>query len=212
MEYLAMRNWGIALLIVGILVLGLAAESDPVEPNVTFGEQAGASVQPIESSVWIDATPQEVWDHAVKDIDGWWPHCYKPESRIWIEQWVGGRIWEQFDESGQGGLYGHVLYIDEPVVMKMDGQWGMPGAAVSGGVWRFTEQDSGTLFTMKGEIMGKLSTEGLEARKEGHRDVLLRLKHFVETDERIDRKAELEAAERAAEEAAAAEHAAGGGH
>lgn len=182
--------------------------------SASFGERRTAVVDSMEGSIWIDAAPQAVWDCAVKDFDGWWPHCYKANSHCRIEPWAGGRIWERFDEADHGAIYGHVLYLEEPIVMKADGQWGMPGTAVSGGTWRFEPKDGGTLFRMKGEVMGGFAAEaGFDGRREAYLDIMQRLKHFVETGERIDRAAELEAAaEQAAKtEAGAAQEQGNGG-
>lgn len=178
------------------LLLSAAAEA-PVkgEPQVEMSPVRQAQVVSIKTSIWINADPQTVWDHAVKDFDGWWPHCYKPDSHVTIEPWTGGRIWEQFNASGAGGLYGNVLYYDEPNLIKCDGQWGLPGAAVSGGVWRLEAQDGGTLFSTSGEIMGGFGDElKVDARRDAQADILRRLKAFCEGGPRIDRAAELAAA------------------
>lgn len=182
-------------------------------PQVELGETREAQVASIKTSIWIDAEPQVVWDHAVKDFDGWWPHCYEADSHTIIEPWAGGRIWEQFSRPEQGALYGNVLYIDEPRLIKCDGQWGMGGAAVSGGLWRFEAKDGGTLFSTSGEIMGGFG-ENLnpEARRDAQADILLRLKRFCEGGPRIDRAAELAEAELAATKATQAPANSGEGH
>jgi hypothetical protein len=77
------------------------------------------------------------------------------------------------------------------VVIKMDGPWGMPGTAVSGGTWRLEEKDGGTVFHLKGEVMGGFPPgQGTEDRRDAYALVLRQLKKFVETDERIDRSRE----------------------
>ncbi|MCC7477272.1 hypothetical protein IT575_02340 [bacterium] len=201
-----LRSMALPLLCLAAAALA-SAEAAPApaaknEPQVEMGQVREARVVSIKTSIWIDADPQTVWDHAVKDFDGWWPHCYKPDSHVFIEPWTGGRIWEQFGPEGEGGLYGNVLYLDEPNIIKCDGQWGMGGAAVSGGLWRMEAQDGGTLFSTSGEIMGGFGEEmNVEARRDAQADILLRLKRFCEGGPRIDRAAELAEAER---EAAAA--------
>jgi hypothetical protein len=166
------------------------------EPQVEIGTAEDARVQAVKSSIWIDAPPEKVWDCAIMQFDSWWPHCYKPDSHVVIEPWVGGRILEQFPAEGQGGLYGHVLYIDAPRVMKCDGQWGMGGAAVSGGLWRFEAEEGGTRFSSSGEVIARLTDpdQNLDARREAHADILLRLKRFVEDGVKVDRAAEAAAA------------------
>lgn len=176
-----MRIWSffISAAVCG-LTAGAVLAQDAGGPQVTIAAGEPATVLAVESSIWIDADPQRVWDAAVEELDAWWPHCYKSGSQIVLEPWVGGRVYEKFDESGQGGLYGQVLYIEEPVVIKLDGQWALPGAAVSGGTWRFEAQDGGTLFKTKGEIMGKLDAGNLSGREEGTKGVLRALKSYIE--------------------------------
>jgi len=188
---LTLKNYTLALIVLSITAIVPAAAADKGEPEVRFGERRSAVVDSIEASIWIDALPQRVWDCAVEDLNGWWPHCYKPGSTVHLEPRAGGRIWEQFDESGQGGVYGHVVYLEEPVVMKADGQWAMPGCAVSGGTWRFEESEGGTVFRLKGEVMGNFGADrGFDGRQQAYVDLLKRLKRFVETGERVDRVAE----------------------
>jgi uncharacterized protein YndB with AHSA1/START domain len=195
---------------IGLPLAGLAllfissAAADESGPQASFGERRSAVVDSVEASIWIDAQPQKVWDAAVGDFDGWWPHCYKTSSHCFIEARAGGRIWERFDERDQGAVYGHVLYVEEPVVLKADGQWGMPGTAVSGGTWRFEEKDGGTLFRIRGEVMGGFGEQtGFDGRQEAYIGLMKQLKRLVETGERIDRAAEAREAE--AQAAAAAE-------
>ncbi len=193
-----------------LLTAAAAPQATPAavkgEPQVELGATREAQVVSIKTSIWIDADPQTVWDHAVRDFDGWWPHCYEADSHVFIEPWAGGRIWEQFSPEGQGALFGNVLYLDEPRLIKCDGQWGMGGAAVSGGLWRMEAQDGGTLFSTSGELMGGFGDNlNPEARRDAQADILLRLKRFCEGGPRIDRAAELAAAEAAQAAAAGGE-------
>jgi hypothetical protein len=176
------------LVILCIAALLVSADTPPsAEPQVSFGK-GNAAVDTVDASIWIAASPQVVWDHAVTEFDGWWPHCYKTDSHCTIEQTPGGRIYEQFADGVQGAIYGHVLYIEAPVVLKADGPWGMPGTAVSGGTWRLEPQDGGTLFRIKGEVMGNFDNgRGFDGREEAYAGILKQLKKFVETGERIDR-------------------------
>ena len=168
------------------------AQSESVAPaddgvTVVIGEPQTAQILPVEVSVWIDAPLDEVWRKTILDIDGWWPHSYKTDSRIVFEPWAGGRVYEQFPGGDQGAIYGTVLYIEEGVLVKLDGQWGMPRANVSGGIWQFAEQDGGTLVTSKGAAMGEINPEFSKAREAGTHEVWLSLKHFIEDGVRVDR-------------------------
>ncbi|MCB1216772.1 SRPBCC domain-containing protein [bacterium] len=160
----------------------------PAEIEVTYGELETAQMLRIETRLWIDAPVDEVWQKAILDIDGWWPHSYKPDSRILFEPWAGGRVYEQFRGGDTGAIFGHVLYIEDGRIVKLDGQWGMPRANVSGGVWKFEELDGGTLITTNGAAIGELEEIG-EGRVEGTREVWLSLKRFIEDGERVDRSA-----------------------
>lgn len=131
--------------------------------------------------------PELVWERMIGDVDGWWPHCYKPGSMVLIEQFPGGRWWERFADGVNGSLWGHVVYIEPPRILKVVGQFALPGVANSAGVWRFEPHEGGTLLKSTGEMLGALDIETMKQRKGGTASLLNALVNWVEQGVRVDR-------------------------
>jgi hypothetical protein len=161
----------------------LNADTELIEWGTAPPVQILTRVYEIQLSVPIEIA----WQRMVHEVDGWWPHCYKDGSTVLIEAHPGGRWWERFADGVNGSLWGHVYYIDPPTVLKVIGNFALPGVANSAGVWRLEENAEGTLLKVTGEMLGAFDLETLKSRKSGTVDVINSLRSFVNTGVRVER-------------------------
>jgi DNA-binding transcriptional ArsR family regulator/uncharacterized protein YndB with AHSA1/START domain len=73
----------------------------------------------IEQSLVIDAAPSRVFEAFTTDIDAWWAPRAASGSKIRLEPFVGGRLYEAFTESGQGVLYATSTYFKQDQELRL---------------------------------------------------------------------------------------------
>ncbi|MCB1219114.1 MAG: hypothetical protein H7A35_06290 [Planctomycetales bacterium] len=152
------------------------------EVDFKFKDPLSVELVSSEYEIFLRAPIGRAWEKIIDGMDNWWPHRFKPGSIVVIEPRVMGRWEERFDDKGNGALYGMVTYCDPPNAFAAVGQWGMFGAINSGGLWKLTEQDGGTLLRTRGEMMGHITQQMLDGRTEGSVGLLKSLRHWVEDD------------------------------
>lgn len=114
------------------------------------------SVCTMEDEILIDRPPEVVWDKAVKETGRWWREDLKKVSLgVHIEDYVGGRIWEQYDAKGSGLLYGTVVAIDPPRLIHFTSSNGIAGVALSAYTWQFNRCAGGTLVNVAVEVLSE---------------------------------------------------------
>jgi uncharacterized protein YndB with AHSA1/START domain len=84
----------------------------------------------IEAEIVIEADVAQVWTALTDGIGQWWDHSFtdKPYAVV-LEPCIGGRFYEQFDESGAGALYATVTYIEPQRVLPHQRLHGHAGRA-----------------------------------------------------------------------------------
>lgn len=111
--------------------LALAALVVPsmAHADVTPLETGGFGV---EKEVYIQATPEVVFDALTGDVSGWWDHHFAddPKSLV-IEPRPGGTFLEVFDDEGNGAKHADVIYAHRPKLLRMVGPLGFSGNALS---------------------------------------------------------------------------------
>jgi len=165
------------------LITDAITEGDLIQWGTAPQPQIVTRVYEIQLSVPIDIA----WQRMVHEVDGWWPHCYKENSTVLIEAFPGGRWWERFADGVNGSLWGHVIYIEPPTVLKVIGNFALPGIGNSAGVWRLEENADGVLLKVTGEMLGAFDVETMQSRKSGTVEVINSLRSFVNTGERVQR-------------------------
>lgn len=114
------------------------------------------SVCTLEDEVLIGGSTREVWDKAVRETRLWWPDTFKEGSLgVSIEPRVGGRIWQENDESGSGLLYGTVVAIEPPNMIHFTSTLSIAGVALSAYTWMFSECGSGTLVNVSVQLLSE---------------------------------------------------------
>jgi hypothetical protein len=154
-----------------------------------WGDEKQPRLIGTEYELFLNAPIDLCWQRMVHEVDGWWAHCYKPGSTVIIEPFPGGRWWERFADGVNGSLWGHVVYIEPPRILKVVGQFALPGVSNSAGIWRFEAQEGGTLLKSSGEMFGALDFETMKQRKGGTATLLRALVNFIENGERVSREA-----------------------
>lgn len=101
----------------------------------------------IDYEVFIKAPVERTFKALIEDVAGYWSHTWSenPHSIV-LEPRIGGRFYEQFDESGSGVLYGTVEMILPPYRLRYSGNVGMLKAVHFIFDIELQEMDGGTLL------------------------------------------------------------------
>jgi DNA-binding transcriptional ArsR family regulator len=135
----------------------------------------------IEAEVTISAGVEEVWTALTDDIGRWWSHSFKDEPyAIVLEPFIGGRFYEQFDESGAGALYATVTYVEPYRVLRTSGSMGMPGARQYVKTYRLEPAGDATVVRTTASALGDIGPELLTGYRDGGQALLEALKTYVE--------------------------------
>ena len=118
--------------------------------------KAGESFE-IEQEVLIEAPRQKVFDALTRDVDKWWHHRHEPgQSIVRLEPRVGGHFWEDFGD-GQGALWGVVMYVKRPDVLRLSGPLGMTSAAVTNNyAFELVDKGHATLLKLSHQATGTM--------------------------------------------------------
>ena len=143
--------------------------------------EVGVHSAEIEAEIRIDADRDTVWRALTIDVGAWWPHTFQDQPlRVALEPEIGGRFYEQFDESGAGALYAHVTYIEPGRILRVSGPMGLGGAALYVKTYRLEADGGGTTVRTTAAILGAVTSDTIEGYRVGGRDVLAALKRHVE--------------------------------
>jgi DNA-binding transcriptional ArsR family regulator/uncharacterized protein YndB with AHSA1/START domain len=136
----------------------------------------------IEAQVTIDAGVPAVWRALTDDVGEWWTHTFtdKPYAVV-LEPVIGGRFYEQFDESGAGALYATVTYVEPGKVLRTSGPMGMPGARQYVKTYRLEAAGAATTVRTTASILGDVDAEMVAGYRDGGRSLLESLKRYVES-------------------------------
>jgi uncharacterized protein YndB with AHSA1/START domain len=131
----------------------------------------------IEAEVEVAASPTSVWEALTTGIGDWWPHTFQDRPlRIVLEPTIGGRFYEQFDESGAGALYATVTYLEPGRILRISGPMGLRGAAIYVKTYRLEAGGQGTRVRTTAAIFGAVAPETIEGYRTGGEEVLRALR------------------------------------
>jgi uncharacterized protein YndB with AHSA1/START domain len=135
----------------------------------------------VDAEIRIEAGVEEVWRALTEDIGDWWPHSFtEGPLRIALEPWIGGRFYEQFDESGAGALYAVVTYLEPNKTLRVSGAMGMPGARHYVKTYRLQPDGDVTVVRTTSSTLGDIPDEMRENYRSGGEGVLAALKEHLE--------------------------------
>jgi len=126
----------------------------------------------IETETPIAAPPERVFAALTTEYDAWWPHRYKPDSRVSIDTQPGGYYYEHFSNGG-GAVTGTVVYIDAPRKLSGTG----PSSLLRGfdSYSSHTIEDDGnggSILKRTMEIWGSVSPELEQMFREGTKQMM----------------------------------------
>ncbi len=111
----------------------------------------------IEQEVPINASREKVFD-ALCDVSGWWRHRFEDgRGEMIFEPVVGGRFMQTWGDD-EGALFGHVVYIKRPEIIRMSGQLGTNLPASNLYQYKLEEKDGGTLLKLTHRVAGMINS------------------------------------------------------
>ena len=150
--------------------------ADTVSPPITEFRVA--------QEVVIDAPREKVWEALTSEIDQWWSkrlHHTIGESSLSLEPRVGGSFIERWGDD-EGALWGTVIFIRKPEMLRLSGPLGMIEAPVMS-VYSYELQDhgDGTLLKLMHHACGPIKPEWHAGYSAGWTELLgSHLKEYVE--------------------------------
>jgi hypothetical protein len=136
----------------------------------------------IDYEVFIKAPVERTFKALIEDVASYWSHTWSenPHSIV-LEPRIGGRFYEQFDESGSGVLYGTVEMILPPWRLRYSGNVGMLKAVHFIFDIELCAQDGGTLLKETTLAAGDVSEKMIANMLKGSEDVYgVNLKRLLE--------------------------------
>lgn len=122
----------------------------------------------IEMELRIRAPRERVFAAITDELDNWWPHRYKPDSKIVVDSRVGGMIEERFANGG-GAQYGSIAYIDPPSVLMTTGPSALNRGQYSFNTEKLEQDGEYTIVKREMQIWGTVSEEVEKMFREGTR-------------------------------------------
>jgi len=161
----------------------IETRSVPVPQETVPQETVTPVAVEIEAEIVIEADVAQVWTALTDGIGQWWDHSFtdKPYAVV-LEPFIGGRFYEQFDESGAGALYATVTYIEPQRVLRTSGSMGMPGARQYVKTYRLEPDGDRTIVRTNASMLGDIGTERMTGYRDGGQKLLEKLKAYVERD------------------------------
>jgi DNA-binding transcriptional ArsR family regulator len=85
----------------------------------------------VELTLVLEAPVAKLFQAITRDINAWWSQRRYVNSTMFLEPYVGGRLYEAFDRDNNGLLYATVIYLQAPVALMLSGLMGMVDEAVN---------------------------------------------------------------------------------
>lgn len=138
----------------------------------------------LQQDIQISAPREIVWNLTLGHVNEWWQEGLTEGSRgVFIEPQVGGRLWEKFDDDGNGILYGNVIMIDPPETINFSSTYSLAGVALGTSTWRFMELESETLVAVSIELLSEFPERAMCGRVTNRVQLLLgSLKKYIEAN------------------------------
>lgn len=146
-------------------------------------ERRADRVVKIETEVHIKAPPEKVFAALTTEMDAWWPFRFRPNGKVVMEPWVGGRYFEDWGE-GQGALYGMVVHYEPPFKVGSSGNGAM-NTGFSSINWDIVEaEEEGAVYRKSLTLWGDVPEEVEHMFREGSREIIeTHLRAYVEQGE-----------------------------
>ena len=165
-----------------ILDLGSRIESEDAREKEKQMESSFRLVK-VEQEMRINAPRERVFAALTSELDAWWPHRFKPDSKVYCDSHVGGTSGEKFADGG-GAIYGEIVYFDPPYKLAQSGASALAKGMNAFGVDTLEIDGDGTLYKKELNFWGVVPPEMVKMYEEGMREIFERsLKNYVEKGE-----------------------------
>lgn len=125
----------------------------------------------IEMEMNIDAPRERVFAALTDELDNWWPHRYKPDSRVFCDLKIGGRIEERFANGG-GAVYGEIVYFDPPFKLVSGGTSSLNVGMASYASDTLEDHEGRTVLKRVFQIWGSVPDDVERMYREGTRQIM----------------------------------------
>lgn len=150
-------------------------------------KDAGISEQPpIELTVTLQATPEQVFQALTDEIDAWWSYRIMADSHMYLEPQVGGRFYEAF-KLGGGALYASVNYLKPGEEIRLAGSMGLAEEAVKNVIYltMSPQQPDATHLKISHHFLDRVNEITFETFKRSWMELFAhQLKSFIEEGKR----------------------------
>jgi len=146
-------------------------------------DDAGIQEQsPIELTIVLQATPDEVFQALTEKIDAWWSYRIMADSHVYLEPEVGGRFFEAFNHGG-GALYASVTLLKPGEEIRLAGSMGLTEDAINNVIYFniHLQHPGTTILQLTHHFMGRVNEITVDTFKRSWFDLLAQqLKSFIE--------------------------------
>ncbi len=146
----------------------------------------------IEMDIRIKASPERVFDAITSEIDKWWAYrVCKGGAPMTLDATPGG-LFVESDGKGNGLVWGRVLQIDRPNIIRIEEPMGnMPLPRSGAHIYKLTADGDHTIVKLTCQQMGQLSDNDKACLESGWKELIethLRkwIEDGVECDKMVD--------------------------
>lgn len=127
----------------------------------------------IEMEIKIKAPQARVFDAITNEIDKWWAYrVCKGGLPMKLETFPGGRFYEG-DDDGDGLLWGRVLQVVRPDIIRVEEPMGnMPLPRTGAHIYELSSDGDHTVVKLTCQQMGQLSEKDRDCLESGWRELL----------------------------------------
>jgi DNA-binding transcriptional ArsR family regulator/uncharacterized protein YndB with AHSA1/START domain len=136
----------------------------------------------IELEIKIKASPNRVFDAITAEIDKWWAYrVCRDGLPMKLEAWPGG-LFVESDRDGNGLVWGRVLQIVRPTIIRIEEPMGnMPLPRSGAHIYKLVADGEYTIVRLTCQQMGQLSEKDKACLESGWKELLeTHLRKWVE--------------------------------
>ena len=136
----------------------------------------------IEQEIRIKASPDRVFDAITSEIDKWWAYrVCKDGLPMKLEAWPGG-LFVETDANGNGLVWGRVLQIVRPKIIRIEEPMGnMPLPRSGAHIYKLVADGEHTIVKLTCQQMGQLNEKDKACLESGWKELLdTHLRKWVE--------------------------------
>lgn len=143
-------------------------------------DQGAGKIVKLEMECRLNAPVEKVFAAMTTELDEWWAFRFNDASKVVLEPWVGGRVFEDWGD-GRGALYGHVCYYDPPYKLGTRGPGGIDGNYANINWEIFQRDGEGTLYRKSFRLWGEVPEEAEQMYTQGMKAIMEQLlRDYVE--------------------------------